>query len=110
MTDKPVTTNEWFWNEEEDGLFNGPFATKDLAIDAAVHGHAVFEDEETDAISLLNGHAYPNPDYDAEYPQDDDNAPQRITGKPETLTKSQALEWCLKEIDDLRAKLKKEAA
>lgn len=104
------TTNDWYWNIYEDGCFNGPYATKDEAIDDAVHGNAAFEEEETEVIFLLNGRAYPNPEFDPDYPKDEDNAPENLSGKTEQFTKTQALEWCLKQIDELRAKIRKEAA
>ena len=105
---KTQNTNDWFWNSCEDGLFNGPFATMDLAINDAVYGNASFEDEETKCIFLLEGYSYPNPDYDAKSPQDEDNAPERLCGKTVEFTKTQAIDWCLTQIDDLRAKLKKQ--
>ena len=98
---------EWCWNECGDGTFNGPFDTKEEAIEDAVHGHDVFGNNDTGAF-LLDGHSYPNPDYDKAFPQDEENAPELISGKPETFTKSAALAWYLKEIDNLRARLRKE--
>ena len=95
------TAKEWFWNTTEDGTFNGPYATKNDALYDAIHGYEVFGDEETDCIFLIDGNCYPNPDYDSEYPQDDDNYPENIRGEISEFTKTQALDWVLSHIDKL---------
>ena len=68
------------------------------------------ESNEAEIIFMINGHSVDNPDYDDEYPQDEENSPKTLVGKTIEFTKSEALSWSLDEIDRLNKKLREAAA
>lgn len=78
----------FWWADNEEGPYSGPFDSRDLAIDSAYCYRAeCFDDpSQKDGFFLLNGEKYPNPEYSSDYPNDDfENSPHHITGKPEYI-------------------------
>lgn len=80
---------KYWWADDEEGPYKGPFDSRDLAIDDAYCYRAeCFDDpSQKDGLYLLHGKNYPNPEYSEDYPRDDfDNPPEHISGKPEYVT------------------------
>lgn len=76
----------WYWGDNEED-FKGGFEFKDEAIsDAYCYRATCFDDPvSSDGFYLLYGREYKNPDYDPDFPTNDENNPKHLTGKPEYI-------------------------
>lgn len=82
MTDNE---NKYWWANDEEGPYKGPFETEDdCHSDAYCDRADCFDDPSRHTgVWILNGKPYDNPDYDPEEPRDGyDNCPFNITGTP----------------------------
>ena len=79
----------WWWADDEEGPYQGPFNSRDDAISEAFQARAqCFDDPASSAaFFLLNGKQYPNPDYDpSDCLYDCENQKFHIGGKPECVS------------------------
>lgn len=77
--------NKYWWSDDEEGSYHGPFNNKDEAINAAyIYRAKCFEDpSQSSGFYLTCGYAYPNPEFDHEHPHHDFNNPKMlISGNP----------------------------
>lgn len=99
-SDKTMPELKFWWSDDEEGPYQGPFDTKEEAYDEAYcYPAACFDDpSQNDGLYILYGKTYENPEHEAEYGHDDvDNPKSLITGKPAFVTATEITDMFHKE-------------